>query len=154
MLNFDLPAKIRTAVIKLLNAHLADAIDLQLQTKQAHWNVKGPQFMQLHEFFDALYDVAEGFVDELAERVTALGGVAEGRAAAVAKASRLPNYPDAESGPEHLKALAAAFFSFGKSVRSAIDDSDEAGDKDTADLFTGISRECDKQLWFIRSHLQ
>jgi starvation-inducible DNA-binding protein len=152
--HLDLPAKARTAVIELANAQLADAIDLQLQAKQAHWNVKGAQFIALHKYFDELYGVIEEWVDDLAERVVALGGVAEGRAAAVAKTTRLPKYPDAVTGAEHLRALARAVGTFGASARAAIDQADEAGDAGSADLFTGISRACDKHLSFIEAHLQ
>ncbi len=151
----DLSTKIRKSMADLCNAHLADAIDLQLQAKQAHWNVKGPDFMQLHEFFDKLHDVAEEAVDLLAERVTALGGVAEGRVGKVAKDTRLPSFPgNITDGKNHLNALANAFARFGKSARKAIDTADKAGDAGTADLFTQISREGDKQLWFIEAHLQ
>ena len=151
----DLTNKVRKSMSEACNAHLADAIDLQLQCKQAHWNVKGPDFMQLHEFFDKLHDVAEEFVDLLAERVTALGGVAEGHVAKVAKDTRLPAYPgNIADGKDHVEALANAFARFGKSVRKAIDVANKAGDADTADLFTEISRATDKQLWFIEAHLQ
>jgi starvation-inducible DNA-binding protein len=151
----DLSNKVRKSMTDLCNAHLADAIDLQLQAKQAHWNVKGPQFMQLHEFFDKLHDEAEEFVDLLAERVTALGGVAEGRVGKVAKTTRLPSYPgNIAEGRDHVNALAISFAAFGKGARKAIDSANKAGDADTADLFTEISRETDKQLWFIEAHLQ
>jgi starvation-inducible DNA-binding protein len=151
----DLSNKVRKSMADLCNAHLADAIDLQLQCKQAHWNVKGPQFMQLHEFFDKLHDEAEEFVDLVAERVTALGGVAEGRIAKVVKGTRLTSYPgNIAEGKDHLTALADSFARFGKSVRKAIEVAGKAGDADTADLFTEVSRETDKQLWFIEAHLQ
>lgn len=151
----DLAAKTRKSSIALCNDHLADAIDLQCQCKQAHWNVKGPQFMQLHEFFDKLHDEAEEAVDVLAERVTALGGVAEGRVGKVARSSRLPTYPgNISNGKDHLSALADAFVRFGKSVRKAIDTASKAGDAGTSDLFTELSRNNDKQLWFIEAHLQ
>jgi starvation-inducible DNA-binding protein len=151
----DLPKKTRRAMCDLLNARLADAIDLRLQAKQAHWNVKGPHFIALHELFDKLYEVVGEYVDELAERAVQLGGTAQGTLQAVAKHSLLDVYPPAvSSGHDHLKWLAKSLAKFGASVRIAIDASSKAGDADTADLFTEISRGNDKQLWFIEAHLE
>jgi starvation-inducible DNA-binding protein len=151
----DLPKKTRRAMCDLLNLRLADAIDLRLQSKQAHWNVKGPHFIALHELFDKLYEVVGEYVDELAERAVQLGGTAQGTLQAVAKHSLLDVYPPAvSSGHDHLKALAKSLAKFGASVRHAIDAAAKAGDADTADLFTEISRENDKQLWFIEAHLE
>jgi starvation-inducible DNA-binding protein len=151
----DLPKKTRAAMCELLNARLADAIDLRLATKQAHWNVKGPHFIALHELFDKLYDVVGEYVDELAERAVQLGGTAEGTLQAVAKASSLEAYPlKASSGDEHVKALTKVLAAFGEAVRAAIDAAAKAGDADTTDLFTEISRGNDKQLWFIEAHLE
>ncbi len=151
----DLPLKVRKEVIALLNARLADAIDLNMQAKQAHWNVKGPTFFQLHELFDKVAETAEAAVDELAERAVALGGTAEGTVAAVAKATTLPPYAlNVKDGREHVERIAQALANFGEQVRDAIERSDKLGDKDTADLFTGISRDTDKYLWFVEAHLQ
>jgi starvation-inducible DNA-binding protein len=151
----DLSAKTRTKVVTLLNARLADAIDLQLQAKQAHWNVKGPQFIALHELFDQIAGDLGGQVDDMAERITSLGGVAEGTVQAVAGRSKLDAYPlEITEGRAHLDALAAALAGFAKSVRKAIDEAGKAGDADTSDLFTGISRSTDKNLWLVEAHLQ
>jgi starvation-inducible DNA-binding protein len=149
-----LSAKTRARIVDLLNARLADAIDLQLQAKQAHWNVKGPNFIALHELFDKIAGEVDGHVDDLAERITALGGTAEGTLQAVVGRSRLEPYPLALTGRAHLEALAAALARFGKAVRKAIDESGKAGDADTSDLFTGISRDADKSLWLVEAHLQ
>jgi starvation-inducible DNA-binding protein len=151
----DLSEAIRVKAIGLLNARLADAIDLQTQTKQAHWNVKGPHFIALHELFDKINEDVEDYVDDLAERAVQLGGVAEGTARMAAKRSSLSEYPaKASDGRSHVEALSSALAAFGKSVRKAIDDADEIGDLDTADLFTEISRGTDKWLWFVEAHLQ
>jgi starvation-inducible DNA-binding protein len=151
----DLSAKTRTRVSALLNARLADAIDLQLQAKQAHWNVKGPSFIALHELFDTLADELDGHVDEMAERITALGGIAEGTLQAVASRTRLDAYPlEIADGRAHLDALAAAYTRAAKAVRKAIDEAAKAGDADTSDLFTGVSRGLDKGLWLLEAHLQ
>jgi starvation-inducible DNA-binding protein len=150
----DLPAGKRTKVITVLNARLADAIDLSLQTKHAHWNVKGPNFIALHELFDKLAESVAEHIDELAERVTALGGTAHGTIAAVARATTLKPYPqEISEGLAHVEALAGALAAFGAKVRAAIDTTAELADADTADLFTGISRESDKYLWFLEAHL-
>ena len=151
----DLSAKTRGRVVDVLNARLADAIDLQLQAKQAHWNVKGPNFIALHELFDKIAGGLGGHVDEMAERITALGGIAEGTIQAVAGRSRLEPYPlAAADGRAHLEALATALARFGKSVRKAIEETGKAGDADTSDLFTGVSRDVDKSLWLLEAHLQ
>ena len=151
----DLSEKIRRNVILILNDRLADAIDLQSQVKQAHWNVKGPNFIALHELFDRVAESVEEHIDELAERITALGGTAYGTIAAAARASSLAPYPEnIVEGLQHVNALAAALAQFGKKIRKGIDEAGKQGDADTADLYTGISRDADKYLWFLEAHLQ
>jgi starvation-inducible DNA-binding protein len=150
----DIPHDQRAELIELLNARLADLIDLQLQTKQAHWNVKGPAFIALHEMFDKFVDDISDHVDTVAERVTALGGVAEGTVAVVHKRSTLEPYPlILKTGKEHLESLAKALATTAKVIRLAIQQSDEHGDADAADIFTGVSRDLDKKLWFVEAHL-
>lgn len=151
----DIPEKIRRGVIVILNDRLADAIDLQSQVKQAHWNVKGPYFIALHELFDKISDAVLERIDEIAERIASLGGTAEGTVAVAAKRSKLKNYPlSITAGRDHLLYLSTQVSTFGRAVRAAIDDTAALGDADTADLFTGISRELDKYLWFLEAHLQ
>lgn len=151
----DLSAEARNKVIELLNARLADASDLKSQAKQAHWNVKGIHFFQLHELFDQVATAVEAHIDLIAERVTALGGIALGTVRMAAKNSTLSEYPmEITDGTAHVDALSTAMADFGKVVRQNIDDADEIGDKDTADLFTEISREIDKLLWFVEAHIQ
>jgi starvation-inducible DNA-binding protein len=150
----DLSDKIRSGAVELLNQHLADALDLALQAKQAHWNVKGPNFIALHELFDTVVDEVLGHADDLAERAVALGGTALGTARIVARASRLSEYPlDIIGGHDHVTALRTAIAKFGGSARAAIDGASALPDADTADLFTGISRGVDKLLWKVEAHL-
>lgn len=150
----DLAHNARAQSIALLNARLADAIDLSTHAKQAHWNVKGPNFIALHELFDQIHTTAEEHIDTIAERITALGGIAEGTSAVVAEKTGLPKYPLAiAAGPDHVAALANSIAKHGKEVRAAIDSSADWGDADTADLFTGVSRDLDKYLWFLEAHL-
>jgi len=151
----DLPDKVRGGAVDLLNQQLADALDLALQAKQAHWNVKGPSFIALHELFDTV--VAELFehADDLAERAVELGGIAFGTARSAARTSRLVEYPlDIHSGHQHVAALSAALAKFGASSRAGIDGANALGDADTADLFTEISRGVDKLLWKVEAHAQ
>jgi len=151
----DLPEKVRTQVVTLLQERLADCIDLVMQAKQAHWNVKGPSFIALHELFDKVYEHAQESSDLLAERIVQLGGIAEGTIRAAGKRSKLQEYPLAiASGRDHVEALSRALAYFGESVRKAIDQTDEIGDKGTADIFTEISRIVDKDLWFVEAHSQ
>jgi len=151
----SLTENVRSQAVALLNRHLSLAIDLHAQTKQAHWNVKGANFIALHELFDKLADEVDEFVDTIAERVTALGGTAEGTIQVVTERSTLPRYPlRIDEGRAHVEALSAAYAAFGAAARGAIDEAAGFGDADTADLFTEISRETDKQLWFLEAHLQ
>jgi starvation-inducible DNA-binding protein len=151
----DLPAQTREQMIGLLNQHLADTVDLHSQAKQAHWNVKGPQFFKLHELFDALAQTLEQHVDSLAERVTALGGDAMGTVRMAAAASRLPDYPERlEGGLHHVAVLAERYAHYAFTTRAAINSATEAGDLGTADLFTEISRGVDKHLWLLEAHLE
>jgi starvation-inducible DNA-binding protein len=151
----DLAADARPKLIALLNQQLADTKDLQTQTKHAHWNVKGPNFIALHKLFDELAEQLDEYADEIAERATALGGVASGTARAVAANSRVPEFPaDAFDWKAVVTALADRYANLAKSTREAIDRGDDLGDQDTADLFTEVSRGLDKSLWFLEAHLQ
>lgn len=151
----DIPADKRTALAQLLNERLADLIDLQLQAKQAHWNVKGPNFIALHKLFDDVAEEVEEYIDTAAERVVAMGGTAEGTVAVVGQRTKLPAYPLAiTGGRDHVEAFSTALAAAGKGVRAAIDKATELGDADTSDLFTEVSRGLDKSLWFVEAHLQ
>jgi starvation-inducible DNA-binding protein len=151
----DLSATTRVAMIELLNQELADTSDIYSQTKQAHWNVKGIHFYQLHLLFDQLAEKRQAEADELAERATELGGYALGTVRMAAASSRLPEIPTGiNAGVDYVRALVERYGLHANSMRAAIDEADEAGDKDTADLFTEISRELDKDLWFLQAHLQ
>lgn len=151
----DLDSETREQLVTLLNQQLADTFDLYSQTKQAHWNVKGPQFFQLHELFDKLAADLLPNIDDMAERATTLGGTALGTAKMAAKASRLEEYPaTVTSGTESLETLIDRYATLAASTREAIETSAKLGDADTSDLFTGISRGLDKSLWFLEAHLQ
>ena len=153
--NNDLPPTTRQSATALLNEHLAGAIDLQLQAKQAHWNVKGPNFTGLHALFDQIAAQAREYADEIAERAVALGGVARGTLQAIAVQSQLPEYPsDAVDWRTHVRGMQDALATFGRGARKAIDDATALNDADTADLFTEISRGMDKSLWMVEAHLQ
>ena len=151
----DLALNTRRSVIKILNDHLAGAIDLQLQAKQAHWNVKGPNFTGLHDLFDEIAAQAVAYGDLIAERAVALGGIARGTLQAVSAQSHLPEYP-LEPGDwrAHVRAMQDALATFGKGVRKAIHEAEELDDADTADLLTEVSRGTDKSLWMVEAHLQ
>jgi starvation-inducible DNA-binding protein len=151
----DLAANAKKASIELLNARLADGIDLALLTKQAHWNIKGPQFIALHEMIDGFRDEIDEHTDTMAERVVQLGGTALGTTQAVAEASTLTAYPtDIYTSKDHLAALIERYGKAANLVRKAIDQASEVGDADTADIFTAYSRALDKSLWFLEAHVQ
>ena len=150
----QLPENVRTEAISLLNARLAETTDYAMQLKQAHWNVKGRQFVALHEMFDSMVGQVLGHADLMAERAVQLGGQAYGTLQATAAASKLPAYPlEAQAAVDHLTALAERLAILAANVRTAIDTSDRLGDKDTADLFTEVSRDLDKQMWYLEAHL-
>ncbi len=151
----DIPQEQRMTLIKLINQQLADTFDLQSQVKQAHWNVKGPTFIAVHELFDELAEELEDGIDLVAERVTQLGGVAEGTARMASARSRLPEYPlDVAAAKDHIAALADRYAAVAKSSRAAIDSCTKLGDAAAADIFTEIVRSLDKNLWFLEAHLQ
>jgi starvation-inducible DNA-binding protein len=151
----DLTSNAKKVAVELLNARLADAIDLALLTKQAHWNIKGPQFIALHEMIDGFRTEIDTHVDTMAERVVQLGGTALGTTQIVAGATTLTPYPtDIYKSEDHLNALTERYAKTANLVRAAIDEADEAGDADTADIFTAYSRALDKSLWFLEAHLQ
>ncbi|MCE9602830.1 MAG: DNA starvation/stationary phase protection protein Dps [Gemmatimonadetes bacterium] len=151
----DLPGATRLQVVDLLGQRLADCLDLQSQCKQAHWNVKGPNFIALHELFDRINESVEGYVDAIAERIVQLGGIAEGTVRAVAAKSALIDYPLAlGSGEEHVAALSDSLSQFGRTVRLGIAEMNDLTDAGSADLLTEVSRGIDQWLWFVEAHQQ
>ncbi|MBE7184085.1 MAG: DNA starvation/stationary phase protection protein Dps [Methylobacterium mesophilicum] len=145
----------KRVVVDLLNARLADAIDLALVTKQAHWNIKGPHFIAVHEMLDTFRKELDTHVDTIAERAVQLGGIALGTSQSVAGDTTLAAYPTGiQSTKDHLAALIERYGATAKLVRDAIDQADEAGDADAADIFTAYSRALDKSLWFLEAHTQ
>src|ERR1700737_4673834 len=148
-----LPEQIRSRAVVLLNRHLAAAIDLHAQVKQAHWNVRGPTFIAIHELFDKVADVVEEYSDKIAERAGTLGGTDEGTAQTATERSFLAaSRLGVADEKAHTAAVTAALASFGESARNAIDESDSFRDIDTSDLFTEVSRGIDYQLWLVESH--
>ena len=151
----DLPKRTREAVVKLINARLADIVDLKTQLKQAHWNVKGPHFIGLHKLFDEIAEEVEEYTDSIAERAVQLGGIAEGTARVAADRSRLDEYPSTiADGALHVERVAKALSDFGREVRLTINEAQTLEDADTADMFTEVSRGIDKWLWFVEAHTQ
>ncbi|HYZ34018.1 MAG TPA: DNA starvation/stationary phase protection protein Dps [Crenalkalicoccus sp.] len=150
----DVPDNAKKVSIGVLQGCLTDTIDLYNATRQAHWNVKGPKFISLHELFERFYNQLQEATDELAERIVQLGATANGTTQSL-QASRLPPYPtDLYAGEDHLKALTERYAQVAKTLRQGINQTDEAGDADTSDLLTERSREMDKALWMIEAFLQ
>ncbi len=151
----DIPEDTRIEVVTLLNARLADCIDLQTHCKHAHWNVKGPQFIALHKLFDEINESVEEYVDLIAERIVQLGGVADGTARMIAARTTLPDYPSRlRTGEQHVAALSDSLAAFARVSRMAIEATDELDDKCTADIMTEITRGTDQWLWFVEAHQQ
>jgi starvation-inducible DNA-binding protein len=148
-----LSENVRAQSVELLNKHLAAAIDLHGQVKQAHWNVRGPGFIAIHELFDKVSTEVETYSDLIAERAGALGGTAHGTIQVAAARSFLVPYPlDIADEAEHVFAVSGTLAAFGQSTREAIGQAAAFGDANTADLFTEISSGIDRQLWFVESH--
>ncbi|MQP67905.1 DNA starvation/stationary phase protection protein Dps [Niveispirillum sp. SYP-B3756] len=151
--NNTLSEAVRVRSVELLNRHLAAAIDLHAQVKQAHWNVRGPAFNVGHRLFDSTSVKIEVYTDLIAERAGALGGTAQGKVQAAVEQSFLAPYPLGLSDVRHhVIALSRAITAFGRSAREAVDLSISHGDPDTANLFTEISRNMGRQLWLVEAH--
>ena len=145
----------KKASLETLQARLVDGIDLALDVKQAHWNLKGPQFIGIHLMLDGFRDELDDYNDKVAERITQLGGTARGTTQAITSETKLSPYPlDTYAVADHLAALIDRYAVYANAVRQNIDDTDDAGDVGTSDLFTEISRGVDKQLWFLEAHVQ
>ena len=145
----------KAASMECLEARLADSIDLGLVTKQAHWNLKGPQFISVHLMLDKFRGEQDEWTDMIAERIVQLGGTAKGTVQEIDKRTSLPTYPtDIYKVADHLAALIERYAACANAIRKNIDDTDDAGDADTADLFTEVSRGLDKQLWFLEAFVQ
>jgi len=150
----DLPESARVKLVELLNDRLADGIDLMLQAKQAHWNVKGPHFIALHELFDQVEAGVHEYVDMIAERAAQLGGTVDGTLRLAAKRSSLTEYPHGiTDGRDHVDALSSAIARFSGAARQASERAEALDDANTMDLFTEVSRGADKLEWFVESHL-
>ena len=149
----DLPESARSQIVVLLNRRLADAVDLGTQCKQAHWNVRGANFIAIHRLFDEVHGAVDEYTDMIAERIGQLGGLARGTAREAAENSELDEYPIAMTAAEqHVKTLAAALAGFASSMRFAIQETDDLDDAVTADLCTEVARGLDKWVWFVESH--
>jgi starvation-inducible DNA-binding protein len=150
-----LKQNVRSQMVDLLNETLADTIALTLAVKQAHWNLKGRGFIGVHELLDEVADRLRGGADLMAERAVILGGHAHGTVETVGEKSRVEPYPtDAVKIADHIEALKSRFLAVGETVRNAIKAAGDAGDDDTADLFTEVSRALDKDAWFIGANAE
>lgn len=151
----DLNDNAKKTSIGVLQAGLADSIDLYNATRHAHWNVKGPHFAALHAMFEEFYTTLATDIDEVAERLVQLGGTAMGTSQAVAGSTRAAAYPtDIKGGMDHVKALVERYALLAKEMRQGIETTDEAGDADTADILTGVSKNLDKAVWMLEAHTQ
>ena len=153
--NNALPEEQQAKLIEMLNRRLADAIDLQLQSRQAYWNVKGPQVMALRKLFDKVAQGVEEYANLIAARIVQLGGKAEGTAHAVAGRSSLDRYwLSTAEGTGHIDALSTTLTDFGRHTRYASAQASEPKDADTAAIFTEIARGIDKWIWFVETSQQ
>jgi starvation-inducible DNA-binding protein len=146
----DISINSRRVAIDLLNARLAHAIDLKLAIKQAHWNIRGPSVIALHDLLDLMAVRMEEHGDAMAERVVQLGGIASGTLQSVHVAVSLVPYPgNVNKQADHPLALQQRLAQFGQAARAAIDAASQASDADCADIMTSTSRAVD----FIEAHI-
>ncbi len=150
-----LSAETKAKVVEVMQERLAEALDMYSQAKFAHWNVKGDNFYQLHLVFDSVADHVFPQIDAIAERLTQLGGVANGTVRQAAMVSKIPEYKvDLIAGMEHVAALADALGHYCAELREASDKIDEIGDEPTSDFFKQLVVEAEEQLYFLESHLE
>ena len=150
-----MPEKTRVEVASELQKFLAMSIDMALQCKQAHWNMKGPDFIALHELFDGITNDMREYADLIGERIVQLGTSAEGTIQAISKRTQLPEYPlTLKTGKSHIEALATSLASYGELIRAMVNRTAEMGDAATSDILTEVLRGADKWLWMLESHIQ
>lgn len=151
----DIDLDNRRELIDLLNTQLADTFNMYSLLKQAHWNVKGPNFIALHELFDEIANGILPYIDMIAERSTALGGMAMGTTRMAAESTRLKAYPiEMVEGLDVVEVIADRLGKLAASTREAANQAEDLDDMDTNDLFIEVSRDLDKWLWFVEAHLQ
>ena len=142
-------------VVEAMGPRLAAASDMHSQAKFAHWNVKGDNFYQLHLVFDHVAKTIGKQVDPIAERITQLGGVANGTVRQASCVSNIPEYPvETINGMDHVRALADALGVYCADLREASDKIDEIGDEPTSDFFKQLTVDAEEELYFLESHLE
>ena len=151
----DMPQKTREKMAELLNARLADCTDMAGDARVAHWNVKGPHFIGLHELFQVIYEGLGVQMDEIAERCVQLGGTAKGTIRIAAQQSQIEEYPiDCFACEDHVREMSKRLSTYAKSLRQGIDDAEEAEDMATSDMFTEFVQQVDKWTWMVEAHIQ
>ena len=147
VLEFEAPA----SLLKDLQAVLVDLIELHLQGKQAHWNVIGTNFRDLHLQLDEIVDTAREASDTIAERIRALNGVPGGRSDTVVAATTLPAISPAElSSTDIVDLVTVRIYAAVDTIRAVHDEVDSA-DPSTADLLHAIIDELEKAAWMLKS---
>lgn len=154
--NIGLSDKNRTGLVKLLQPLLADLHVVYLKTRNAHWNVSGPHFGHLHEFFAEQYDQIEETIDETAERIQQLGHPAVGTYAEYLKLTRLKELSGFDhSAQDYLKELLKDHETIIQQLRQDIGVAeDKFGDAGTADFLTGLMLAHEKKAWMLRASLK
>lgn len=144
----------QTPYIALLNELLAGVIDLAMEAKHAHWNVRGENFIAIHELFDRVAKETADYADLIAERLGQMGEAAPGTLREVLKNSKLPAYSvNVHESQQHIRELSRATGVLADSLRTAIDSASDNNDAVTADLLTEVTRGLDKLRWLLESHI-
>ena len=153
--NIAISDKNRKAVSTVLAHLLADEVALYVATRGAHWNVVGPNFGALHGFFESQYEALDEILDDVAERMRALGSRAPATVGAYAKAKSIDDTAgDAASAAIMIERLLAAHETIIRSLRKSADVADDAGDSGTEDFLVSLMESHEKMAWMLRSHLE
>ena len=153
--DIGLTEKNSQAVAEKLNRLLADEFLLSLKTRNYHWNVEGSNFMEMHKFYEGLYDELDEIVDEVAERVRTLGHYSEGRMVDFLKLANLEEEAYTNDQKKQLKSLLNDHETMVRQLRKDIDlMQDKYKDAGNADFLTGLMEKHEKWAWFIRSYLK
>jgi starvation-inducible DNA-binding protein len=154
-MNIGIADKGRKAVSAVLAQLLADEVSLYIATRGAHWNVVGPNFGALHGFFEDQYEALDDILDDVAERMRALGASAPASVGAYAKAKSINDDAGALANANAMiESLLEAHEKIIRNLRKWSEVADEAGDSGSEDFMVGLMETHEKMAWMLRAHLE
>jgi starvation-inducible DNA-binding protein len=151
-LHIGLDEEVRNRVVSALQRLLADEITLYLKTRNFHWNVEGQNFLQLHQLFQQHYEALDDILDDVAERIRALGGYAAGSMHEFVQLTRLPEVTGGSHPETRMEILLLRDHeTVIQEIRHLVDVFDDLGDAGTQDFVTGVMKQHEKMAWMLRS---